>query len=91
MVLGLAACLAGSSVGAHADSVEIAKLKCGEFLQNKESIGMFIMWLDGYASQKSYNTVISDEWIEKLGKHMGTCCSQNPDTPILEAAQAMED
>ena len=53
-------------------------------------MNLILMWLDGYASQKSDNTVISDEWMEKLGQHMGSFCSANPDTPILEAAQAME-
>lgn len=51
---------------------------------------MILMWLDGYASQKSDNTVLSDEWMEKLSLHMASYCSQNPDTPILEAAEAME-
>ena len=53
-------------------------------------MGMFLMWLDGYASQKSGNTVLSNEWIEKLGAHMGKYCSENPNASILEAAQAME-
>ena len=62
-----------------------------EIYQQKESMGMLLMWLDGYASQKSDNTVLSDEWIEKLGAHMGKYCSENPDTTILDAAQAMEE
>ena len=37
------------------------------------------------------DTVLSDEWIEKLGAHMGKYCSENPDTTILDAAQAMEE
>lgn len=90
VMMGLAATLCGTSLAVQADEVDVAQIKCSEFLQEKDSIGMFLMWLDGYASQKSNNTVLSDEWIEKLGKHMATFCSQNPDTPILEAAAAME-
>ena len=90
VMMGLAATLCGTSLTVQADEVDVAQIKCSEFLEEKDSIGMFLMWLDGYASQKSNNTVLSDEWIEKLGKHMATFCSQNPDTPILEAAAAME-
>lgn len=90
IIMGLAAALTGSSLAVQAEETDVANIKCSEFLEDKEGMGMLLMWLDGYASQKSDNTVLSDEWIEKLGKHMGTFCSQNPDTPILEAAKAME-
>lgn len=53
-------------------------------------MGLILMWLDGYMSQQSDNTVLSDEWIEKLSMHMATYCSKNPNTSILEAAGAME-
>lgn len=90
MIMGLTVALTGSSFAVCAEETDVAQVKCSEFLEDKEGMGMLLMWLDGYASQKSDNTVLSDEWIEKLSKHMGTYCSQNPDTPILEAAQAME-
>ena len=91
MIIGLAVAMTGGSFAVQAEETDVAKVKCSEFIQDKESMGMLLMWLDGYASQKSDNTVLSDEWIEKLGAHMGKYCSENPDPTILDAAQAMEE
>ena len=62
-----------------------------EFIQDKSHMDMVLMWLNGNASQKSDNTVISDEWMEKLGTHMAKYCSENTDTAILDAMSAMEE
>ena len=75
MIIGLAVAMTGASFAVQAEETDVAKVKCSEFIQDKESMGMLLMWLDGYASQKSDNTVLSDEWIEKLGAHMGKYCS----------------
>ena len=91
MIIGLAVAMTGASFAVQAEETDVAKVKCSEFIQDKESMGMLLMWLDGYASQKSDNTVLSDEWIEKLGAHMGKYCSENPYTTILDAAKAMEE
>ncbi len=88
--VAFATALMGCVGTAGAEQIDMAQLKCSEFLADKDNMNLILMWLDGYASQKSDNTVISDEWMEKLGQHMGSFCSANPDTPILEAAQAME-
>lgn len=90
VMMALAATLAGGSIAAQAEETDVASIKCSEFLQNKDAIPMFVMWIDGYMSQKSENTVISDEWIQKLSQHMGTYCSQNPDATILDAASALK-
>lgn len=66
MIIGLAVAMTGGSFAVQAEETDVAKVKCSEFIQDKESMGMLLMWLDGYASQKSDNTVLSDEWIEKL-------------------------
>ncbi len=81
--------LGGVSI-VQSEEQDVAKIKCSDFLQDKENMGLILMWLDGYMSQQSDNTVLSDEWIEKLSMHMATYCSKNPNTSILEAAVAME-
>lgn len=87
----MATLLVGGLSNAYAEEQDIAQIKCSEFIQDKDHMGMVLMWLDGYASQKSDNTVISDEWLEKLGLHMAKFCSENPDTGILDAMGAMEE
>ncbi len=84
------AILAGGSL-VQAEEIDVAQVKCSDFIQDKDNMGLILMWLDGYASQKSDNTVLSDEWFSKLSAHMGKFCSENPDTPILEAAQALSE
>lgn len=60
MIIGLAVAMTGGSFAVQAEETDVAKVKCSEFIQDKESMGMLLMWLDGYASQKSDNTVLSD-------------------------------
>ena len=57
MIIGLAVAMTGGSFAVQAEETDVAKVKCSEFIQDKESMGMLLMWLDGYASQKSDNTV----------------------------------
>lgn len=68
---------------------DIAKITCTEFLSDDESMAPIIMWVDGYMSAHSDNTVISDEWMTKLGTHLGKFCSANPTKTIMEAMKAM--
>ena len=69
--------------------VDVAKITCKEFLEAKNNMPMMLMWIDGYMSGKSDNTVISDAWMEKLGMHLGTYCGKNPGKTIMDAMEAM--
>ncbi|MBO4368581.1 MAG: hypothetical protein J5803_00555 [Desulfovibrio sp.] len=40
-------------------------------------------------SDKSDNTILSDAWVEKLGKHMEAFCQKNPSKTIMQAMEAM--
>ena len=54
------------------EPVDMSKLSCKEFLSADQSkIGMMLMWIDGYMSGKSDNTMMDNAWMEKLGTHMG--------------------
>ena len=66
MIIGLAVAMTGGSFAVQAEETDVAKVKCSEFIQDKESMGMLLMWLDGYASQKSDNTVLSLALIGKI-------------------------
>ncbi len=52
---------------------------------------MMVMWIDGYMSGKSGNTSISDQWMEKLGTHLGTYCAKNPAKTIMDAIEAVPE
>lgn len=92
LLLVVAAAILCAPLGALAkDDTDMAKISCKEFLaQDKDKIGMMLVWIDGYMSAKSDNTVMSSEWMEKLGTHMGTYCGKNPAKTMMDAINAME-
>ena len=55
-----------------------------------KSISTMLVWIDGYMSAKSDNTVMSNAWMEKLGGHLGQYCSKNPAKTIMDAIEAMK-
>ncbi len=85
-----AAFLCAPAAGFAGPDIDVAKIKCKDFLSQKENeIGQMLLWIDGYMSAKSNNTTMSDAWMEKLGKHMGTYCAKNGDKTIMDAMEAM--
>ncbi len=77
---------------ALAQTQDMAKVKCSEFIQGDNNVRTYIVfWLDGYMSAESENTEMSDEWVKKLSTHMGTFCAQNPNKTIMEAAEAIPE
>ncbi len=76
---------------AQAEDVDMAKLPCKEFLNAGKDMGLLLTWIDGYMSAKSDNTMMSDAWMEKLGKHMGEYCSKNPNHTIMQAMEKVPE
>ena len=72
-----------------ADEYDVAKISCKEFLASGDEMGMLLVWIDGYMSAKSDNTVMSSEWMEKLGSHLGSYCKKNSSHTIMQAIEAM--
>ncbi len=50
---------------------------------------LIIMWIDGYLSAASDNTVMDDNYTKELGVHLGTYCKQNPDATIMDAMDSI--
>ena len=78
-----------SGLAQAANEQDMAKITCKEFLADQANMPMMIMWMDGYMSGKSDNTVVSDEWIGKFGMHLGKYCGTNPGNTIMQAMEAM--
>ena len=75
---------------AAGDDIDMGKISCKEFIDSKESeMEMMLFWIDGYMSAKSNNTVMSQEWMEKLGTHLANYCNKNPNKTIMKAMKAM--
>ncbi len=92
IMAAVAAAFLCAPAAGFAGDIDVAKIKCKDFLSQKENeIGQLLIWIDGYMSAKSDNTVMSDAWMEKLGKHMGGFCAKNGDKTIMDAIQAMPE
>ncbi len=83
--------LFGMPLAASAAEVDMAKISCKDFLSEKDQIGTMLVWIDGYMSAKSDNTVMSEEWMEKLGGHLGKYCASNPNKTIMDAINNMPE
>ena len=73
------------------EPVDVAKISCKELVDSSEQdITLILMWLDGYISAKSNNTLMDDAWVEKLGQHLGEYCAAHPKKTIMDAVKAMD-
>jgi hypothetical protein len=81
--------LFSSPLVAQAETKDVAKTTCKELLSDQDNMPLLIMWIDGYLSAESDNTVFSQEWQQKLGKHLGEFCAKNPDKTIMDAMNAL--
>ncbi len=84
--------LSAPIVASAEEPVDMSKLSCEDFLKGDESkIGMMLMWIDGYMSGKSDNTMMDNAWMQKLGTHMGKYCASNPKKTIMDAIENMPE
>lgn len=91
LVAVAASALLMSSVAVHAEDQDIAELKCSEFLQSGQTMPLLLMWIDGYISAATDNTVMDDAYVEELGTKLGSFCKTNPDATIMDALQSLGD
>lgn len=78
-------------VFARAAEVDMAGIRCKDLLTNEEQLPLVLMWVDGYMSAASDNTVFSEEWMVRLANHMGTYCATHPGRTVMDAMEAMPD
>ena len=74
---------------AQAETKDVMKTTCKELVSDQKDMPLLMMWIDGYLSAESDNTVISDEWSKKLDNHMNEFCSKNPNKTIKDAIDAL--
>ena len=91
VAVATASALLISSGATFAEDQDIAELKCSEFLQSGQTMPLLLMWIDGYISAATDNTVMDDAYIEELGTKQGSFCKTNPDATIMDAMQSLGD
>jgi acid stress chaperone HdeB len=91
MLLAVAA-LCTAPFAAQAEDTDVAKVKCSELLKgSEESVGMLVLWIDGYMGGMSDNTMMNAQWVDQLGTHIGKFCAANPNKTLMEASEAMPE
>ena len=79
--------LSASCIGAKAEVIDLATVKCSELATMSESDGTFLFsWLLGYMGGKNDKTTMDLSAMESSGEAIGKYCATNPDVGVLTAA-----
>jgi acid stress chaperone HdeB len=88
----LAAALLLVATAAHAQSVDLSKMKCKDLIElPKETIASLTIWLDGYLTDDEEPRVVDLALIRVKAEKLGLYCAQNPKVGIISAAEEVMD
>ncbi len=88
LALTLALAVSGSAVLKAQVTIDVAKITCDQFVLFKvASPDTIAVWLHGYYSGKQDNTVVEVETLKANVKKVRDFCLQNPDVPLMKAAE----
>jgi len=75
---------------AHAQSVDLSKIKCKEFTElPKETATAITMWLDGYFTDEEDPAVVDFDKLKAMTEKLGSFCAQNPRMGLIGAAESV--
>ncbi|MGC2856385.1 HdeA/HdeB family chaperone [Novispirillum sp. DQ9] len=75
------------------DHLDLGAMSCGDFLTDAETaseddLGVLFMWLDGYLSGVSGDTVLKFSGIQSFAGRLIDYCAGRPKARLLDAARA---
>src|SRR5580704_9945146 len=72
---------------ASAQTIDMSKLKCDEFLKSgADNIGVLLMWLSGYYASEDEETTVDFAKMKENGVKIAAYCKDHPDSGFLDAA-----
>jgi acid stress chaperone HdeB len=75
------------SAPAHAETVDLATVKCSELASMKaDDAGFMFAWLLGYSGGQTGTTTIDLSSMDAVGQEIGEYCAANPEVGLLSAA-----
>ena len=75
---------------ADAQSVDLSKIKCKEFIElPKETSYAITVWLDGYFTDEEDPAVVDFDRLKAMAEKIGAFCSQNPKMGLITAAESV--
>lgn len=95
MIFSLTILAAGPAVAqkrASSDDIDFATVSCGQFLRDvdsgtEEDLTAVLLWLDGYLSGVTGDTLLSFGGLEAFAEDLITLCRQYPRGALIEAAR----
>jgi acid stress chaperone HdeB len=72
--------------------INFGAISCGQFMEgmsegSDDDMAVVLMWIDGYLSGVSGDTVLNWKNLEKLSANLIDYCESNPEANVLEAAE----
>jgi acid stress chaperone HdeB len=88
LIVALCVALPLLAAPASAQTVDLATIKCKEFIESgKDNIGVIAMWLHGYyAGKADSNAVINFDKFAKDAEKLGKYCGENPSIGLITAS-----
>lgn len=88
--IGLIAAALLCAAPAQAQVLDLSTIKCKEFIESgKETIGLVLMWLDGYYTGEDDPAVVDFGKLAKNGEKIGEYCAKNPTIGVGTAAEEL--
>jgi len=74
--------------GAHAQAIDLAAMKCKEFIQlPKDTATALTMWLDGYLTEEDDPAVLDLDRIRERAERLAVFCARSPEIGLVAAAE----
>ncbi|WP_034641193.1 HdeA/HdeB family chaperone [Desulfovibrio inopinatus] len=93
LVLALAFLTFGPMKQAYAmDSINFGAVRCSEFIEELSDIsdddaGIVLVWLDGYLSGVTGDTVLRFGALEDIGEALVNGCAESPNSKVLDVVR----
>ncbi|MDQ7831634.1 MAG: HdeA/HdeB family chaperone [Desulfovibrionaceae bacterium] len=95
-VIGLLFAFSASAMakGKKSENIQFGTLTCQEFLEgvaesDEESVGLILMWIDGYLSGVSGDTELNWNGFESMSTALAETCAKSPKKKVLDVAKAV--
>ncbi|MGX9728005.1 MAG: HdeA/HdeB family chaperone [Candidatus Electronema sp. VV] len=74
------------------DKVDMSTYTCADLLaEDEDEVGMILLWVDGYLSGKTGDTVINTKFIGELAESVGTKCAESESAKLLDVVKALTE
>lgn len=78
--------------GASAQTLDLSKVSCREFLESgKDSIGLIMTWLDAYYRDEDADPVMDFDRMKMNGEKLAAYCRDSPTTRLTVATDTLFD